>query len=229
MSVPEKILVIAAHPDDEVLGCGGAMARHIEEGESVIILVLGEGIAARAGVPAVEIQEAQEKLYADMRASHRIIGAGEPRTCALPDNAFDSVPLLSVVHEIEKVMADIQPTLIYTHHGSDTNVDHRIVAQAVDAAVRPMQGNVLREVRAFEVPSSTEWNFTRPQFRPQVFVALSEGQLKKKIDAMNAYASEVRAFPHPRSSEYLEALARVRGGQSGFRAAEAFEMVYRRI
>lgn len=229
MSVPEKVLVIAAHPDDEVLGCGGAMARHIEEGESVIILVLGEGIAARAGVPAAEIQEAQEKLYADMRASHRIIGAGEPRTCELPDNAFDSVPLLSVVHEIEKVMADIQPTLIYTHHGSDTNVDHRIVAQAVDAAVRPMQGNVLREVRAFEVPSSTEWNFTRPQFRPQVFVALSEGQLKKKIDAMNAYASEVRAFPHPRSPEYLEALARVRGGQSGFRAAEAFEMVYRRI
>jgi len=108
-------------------------------------------------------------------------------------------------------------------------VSDRVVAAAVAAAVRPMKGSMIKEVRAFEVPSSTEWNFTRPAFRPQVFVSLTEQQLKKKIRAMEAYSSEIRDFPHPRSSRYLEALARVRGGQSGFQAAEAFELVYERV
>ena len=124
--------------------------------------------------------------------------------------------------------AEISPTIIYTHHIGDTNIDHRITAEAVDAVVRPMEGNTIMEVRAFEVPSSSEWNFTRTPFRPNIFVSLTEGQLKKKIDAMKEYTSEIRTFPHPRSSEYLESLARVRGGQSGFHAAEAFMLVYAR-
>ncbi len=224
-----SVLVIAAHPDDEVLGCGGAIARHIEEGDSVTVVILGEGIASRAGTPESTVKKLQEALYKDAHKANTILGVKDLILKGLPDNQFDSVPLLSVVHEIESVIHEVNPTVIYTHHGSDTNVDHRVVSEAVAAAVRPMPDNAIEEVRAFEVPSSSEWNFTRPLFRPQVFVALTEKQLKKKITAMNAYKSEVRAFPHPRSPEYLESLARVRGGQSGTNAAEAFELVYRRI
>lgn len=223
-----SILVIAAHPDDEILGGGGAITRHIDEGDSVTVLILGEGYAAR-DVSKKELKTGQEQLEVCAKKALAVLGAPAPLRRALPDNAFDTVPLLSVVKEIEKVIADTKPEIIYTHDAGDVNVDHRIVSQATEAAVRPMEGSSIREVRAFEVPSSSEWNFTRPAFRPNVFVALSEEQLKKKIAAMNAYTSEVRGFPHPRSPEYLEALARVRGGQSGSTAAEGFSLLYRRI
>ncbi|PIR82445.1 GlcNAc-PI de-N-acetylase [Candidatus Kaiserbacteria bacterium CG10_big_fil_rev_8_21_14_0_10_59_10] len=225
----QNILVIAAHPDDEILGAGGAIARHIEEEDNVRVLILGEDISSRAGVPRERIEREQKKLYACSQKALKFLGAGAPVQKSLPDNAFDSVPLLSVVHGIEAVMKEMQPHIVYTHHGSDVNVDHRITSDAVLTAVRPAKDGSVMEVRAFEVPSSTEWNFTRPLFRPQVFVGLTEAQLKKKIAAMRAYRSEIRSFPHPRSAEYLEALARVRGGQAGFPAAEAFELVYRRV
>lgn len=223
-----NVLVIAAHPDDEILGAGGAMARHREEGVTVSVLIIGEGIASRADIPKKEVAIQQKKLQANSVSANAVLGASAPKILSFPDNALDSVPLLSIVREIEEVIKNTSPALIYTHHRGDVNIDHRIVAEAVDAAVRPMEGNSVHEVRAFEVPSSSEWNFTRAPFRPNVFVALSEAQLQKKIRAMRAYESEVREFPHPRSPEYLESLARVRGGQSGYKAAEAFELVYLR-
>lgn len=224
-----NILVIAAHPDDEVLGCGGAIARHREEGDTVRVLILGEGIASRTDISKEEVAIQQKKLLADAVSANAILGVPAPQLRSFPDNSFDSVLLLSIVQEIETVMKDTTPDLIYTHHAGDVNIDHRIVSQAVEVAVRPMEGGCVLEVRAFEVPSSTEWNFVREPFRPNVFVQLTEVQLNKKIDAMRAYKSEIRAFPHPRSPEYLEALARVRGGQSGSRAAEAFSLVYVRV
>ena len=223
-----KVLVVAAHPDDEVLGAGGAIARHIEEGDDVSVLILGEGIAAREGLTADEVNKQQAALEMQTVDAMNILGLQAPRREKFADNAFDSVKLLSIIQSIEKVMRDADPELIYTHHAGDVNVDHRITAEAVDAAVRPMKEQRVREVRAFEVPSSSEWNFTRDQFKPNVFVALTEGQLQKKINAMRAYGSEMRDFPHPRSARYLDALARVRGGQSGSEAAEAFELVYKR-
>lgn len=221
-----KVLVIAAHPDDEVLGCGGVIVRHVEEGDKVKVLILGEGITSRKGLGKPAIQKLQKELYARARKVLKILGAGEPLLVKLPDNQFDSVPLLSIVHEIEKVIQEFRPDLVYTHHHGDVNVDHRLASEATEAAVRPLPEGCVREVRMFEVPSSSEWNFTRTPFQPNVFVALTELQLKKKIDAMRAYTSEIRKFPHPRSAEYIEALARVRGGQSGTRAGEAFELLY---
>lgn len=225
----ERILVVVAHPDDEILGCGGAIARHIEAGDTVATLILGEGIASRADVAKGEISRHQRELQKAAHVAQEILGAPEPILRQLPDNQFDTVSLLSVIHEIEAVCKDVSPTLIYTHHAGDVNVDHRIVSQAIDAVARPMEGNSVKEVRAFEVPSSSEWNFTRDVFRPNIFVSLTEEQLKKKIAAMRCYTSEIREFPHPRSAKYLEALARVRGGQSGAHAAEAFALVYRRV
>lgn len=225
-----RILVIAAHPDDEVLGCGGAIARHREEGDAVTVLLLGEGIASRAGVlgegEAVEIARLKEST----RAAHEVLGVSTVRSCAFPDNAFDSVPLLSIVKEIESAIQAVSPTIIYTHHHADVNVDHRLTAEAVEAAIRPMSESSVMRAYAFEIASSSEWNFIRSSaFRPNAFVALTEDQLDKKINAMRAYASEMRPFPHPRSAEYLEALARVRGGQSGYTAAEAFSVIYTRV
>jgi len=223
-----NVLVVAAHPDDEVLGAGGAIARHREEGDSVIVLILGEGIVSRAGVSKGEALKQQKKLQTDAVSASAVLGAPSPMLRSFPDNSFDSVPLLSIVREIETVVKETKPDLIYTHHAGDVNIDHRVVAEAVDAVVRPLENARLTEVRAFEIASSSDWNFTRSAFRPNIFVALSEVQLQKKIDAMRAYTSEIRPFPHPRSPEYLEALARVRGGQSGFRAAEAFALIYAR-
>lgn len=223
-----KVLVIAAHPDDEVLGCGGAIARHIEEKDAVKVLILGEGITSRKGLSNIAIQKQQKELYGRARNVLAVLGAGEPHLVKLPDNQFDSVPLLSIVHEIEAVLEEFRPDLVYTHHGGDVNIDHRITLEATEAAVRPLPGGYVREVRMFEIPSSSEWNFTRPPFHPNVFVALTESQLKKKIDAMREYTLEIREFPHPRSPEYIGGLARVRGGGSGTKAAEAFELLYAR-
>jgi LmbE family N-acetylglucosaminyl deacetylase len=224
-----SVLVVAAHPDDEVLGCGGAVARHVEEGDSVKILIAGEGISSRVGIQSNAVAKQQMELRSAACQAAQILGASTPILKQLPDNRFDEIPLLKIIQMIELVIRESEPTLIYTHHASDVNVDHRILSAAIEAAARPMEHSCIQEVRAFEVPSSSEWNFTRPLFCPTVFVSLTERQLRKKIDAMRCYTSEIREFPHPRSPEYLESLARLRGAQSGACAAEAFALVYRRI
>ena len=229
VNTKERVLVLAAHPDDEVLGCGGAIARHREEGDEVRVLIMGEGIAARAGISDAEVARQQEALRAHIARANAVLGTTGYSQLTLPDQRFDTMPLLDITHAVEEAIRSCNPTLIYTHHAGDVNLDHTTLARAVEAAVRPGAHASLAEVRAFEVPSSSEWNFTRERFAPQVFVSLTESQLKKKIDAMRAYESEMRPFPHPRSPEYLDALARVRGGQSGTPAAEAFAAVYRRI
>ncbi len=223
------VLVIAAHPDDEVLGCGGAIAYHRENGDTVRVLILGEGIAARAGVSAKEVKEKQETLRSHIARAHEVLGTNAYSQLALPDQRFDAISLLEIMHLLEEVIKSYNPTLIYTHHAGDVNLDHTTVSRAVESVIRPIAHSNIREVRAFEVPSSSEWNFVRDPFRPNVFISLTEKQLKKKVDAMREYSSEIRDFPHPRSLEYLEALARVRGGQSGSHAAEGFALVYRRI
>lgn len=223
-----SILVVAAHPDDEILGAGGAIARHAEEGDRVATLILGEGYAAR-DLASADLRAAQDALNTDAKKALAILGVPAPLRGSYADNAFDTVPLLSIVRDIEKVIRACKPEIVYTHHAGDVNVDHRIVSQATEAAVRPMKGSSIMEVRAFEIASSTEWNFVRPPFQPDLFVSLSAKQLSKKVRAMKAYRSEIRKFPHPRSAEYLEALARVRGAQSGSERAEAFVVLYRRI
>ena len=147
-----------------------------------------------------------------------------------PDQEFDRLPLLALIHAIEEVMSAYRPTLLYTHHWGDVNADHRKVAEAVEAAIRPMPSSSVKAALSFEVPSSTEWNFVKRKrgFSPNVFRQISKAHLAKKLAALRAYTAEMRPFPHPRSQEYVKALARVRGGQSGFKLAEAFELIYSR-
>lgn len=221
-----SILVIAAHPDDEVLGCGGSIARFAREGRDVHVAILGEGITSRYTEREKADPQLIEALREDSRSVARRLGVRGLHQYSLPDNRFDSVPLLEVVKLIEELIAEIEPVTVFTQHGGDLNVDHAIVFRATMIATRPMAGCSVREVYAYAVASSTEWAFQHfaPPFRPDTFVDISD-TLQAKIDAMQAYESEARPFPHPRSPEALQAAAAYWGSAVGLAAAEPFECV----
>lgn len=221
-----SILVVAAHPDDEVLGCGGTIARLAQEGHDVYIAILGEGITSRYQQREEADKKLIEALHARSQQVAEVLGAKELFLYGLPDNRFDTVPLLDVIKIIEKLVNDLRPQVIYTHHGGDLNIDHVVLHRAVLTATRPMAGHPVKEIYTFEVPSSTEWAFAQfqPAFRPNVFVDIGES-LETKIQAMQVYESEARLFPHPRSPEALRAIAQRWGSVVGLVAAEAFELV----
>jgi LmbE family N-acetylglucosaminyl deacetylase len=222
----KRILILAAHPDDEVLGCGGTIARLADQGHAVSIGILGEGITARFS----NRDEADKDMLAGIRRACRkaaeLLGAREVRHYDLPDNRFDTIPLLDIVKIIEDLLENVAAEVVYTHHGGDLNVDHMIVHRATLTATRPGTKSAAGAVYAYEVPSATEWSFQQfsPPFHPNVFIDISR-TLEKKIQAMGCYETEVKAFPHPRSSEALASIARRWGSVAGLGAAEAFELV----
>ena len=221
----ERILVLAAHPDDEVLGCGGTIARLAADGREVFIAILGEGITSRGNNGANDTAKLKD-LHSASRKVGTMLGAQEVFLEKLPDNRFDTVPMLEVVKKIEAILAKVKPTILFTQHGGDLNVDHLVTFRAAMTATRPMTECTVNEVLAYEVGSSTEWAFGHfsPRFHPHVFVDISQ-TLDVKIQAMETYESEARPFPHPRSPEALRAQAAFRGAQSGMVAAEAFQLV----
>jgi LmbE family N-acetylglucosaminyl deacetylase len=220
-----KVLVVAAHPDDEVLGCGGTIARLAQEGHDVYIAILGEGITSRYAQRAEADRKKLEALHARSQNVADLLGAKDLFMYNLPDNRFDTVPLLDVVKIVEDLIERLEPEVIYTHHSGDLNIDHVIVHRAVLTATRPQSGQPVRAIYAFEVPSSTEWAFGQfSAFQPNVFVDMS-ATLETKIEAMALYESEVRPFPHPRSPEALRALAKWWGSAAGLKAAEGFATV----
>ena len=221
-----RVLVVAAHPDDEVLGCGGTAARLSHEGHAVHIAIMGEGLTSRH----VRREEADAKqlsrLHQQAQSAADKVGAKDVVLFQLPDNRLDTVPLLEVVKLVESLVDKLKPEVIYTHHPGDLNIDHGVVHRAVLTATRPMIGQPVREIFAFEVPSSTEWAFQRlrPSFRPNVFVDVTN-TLETKLAALACYETETRTFPHPRSREALRAIAARWGSVAGCLAAEAFELV----
>ena len=223
MAQPDKnVLVVAAHPDDEVLGCGGTIARHSAEGHAVHVLIMAEGATARhekrnAANPAVALLEEAARRAAG------ILGAHEPRFAGFPDNRMDEAALLDVIKVVEATIAEIDPAVVYTHHGGDLNKDHRIVHEAVITACRPLPGAAVIRLCCFETPSSTAWASAAMDtgFRPNRFVNI-DAQLGTKLAALDCYQAEMRTFPHPRSREAVTALARIRGATAGLSAAEAF-------
>lgn len=224
--MPKCILVLAAHPDDEVLGCGGTIARLAQEGHDVFIAILGEGITSRYRAREEASHDLIEALHDRSRQVAKALGAKNLFLYGLPDNRFDTVPLLDVIKIVEELTANLRPEVIYTQHGGDLNIDHQILFRAALTATRPMKGSTVRTVYGYEVASSTEWAFQQfsPSFQPNVFVDIA-GTLASKIEAMQVYESEARAFPHPRSPEALAAQARRWGAAVGFEAAEAFQLI----
>jgi LmbE family N-acetylglucosaminyl deacetylase len=222
----DSVLVVAAHPDDEVLGCGGTMARLANEGREVRIAILAEGMTSRYPQRENADQKHLDHLHGNARQAAHEVGAKEVLLTKLPDNRLDTVPLLDVVKIVEELIAKFDPAVIYTHHPGDLNVDHGVVYRAVLTASRPLPGQRVREIYAFEVASSTEWAFQRlePCFRPNVFVDISS-TLENKVAALACYDTETRKFPHPRSPEAVRAIAMRWGSVAGFPAAEAFELI----
>jgi LmbE family N-acetylglucosaminyl deacetylase len=218
MGKRETVLVCAAHPDDEILGCGATMARHVRAGDDVHAVILGRGVASRGDDGA-----AVEALEAAARRANAIVGVTSLRFFDFPDNRMDTVDRLSIAKCLEEEIARVRPSIVYTHHRSDLNVDHGRVADAAAIAARPLPGSSVASLLFFEVASSTD---ARPAgvtvpFEPNWFVDVS-ATLEFKLAALREYAAEMRAFPHPRSIEAVEHLARWRGAMAGVAAAEAF-------
>jgi LmbE family N-acetylglucosaminyl deacetylase len=226
MPAPSRILVVAAHPDDEVLGCGATMARFAREGHAVYIAIMGEGITSRHAKRRDADAKQVSRLHQQASAAARQLGAKDIVLFKLPDNRLDTVPLLEVVKLVEGLVAKLKPQVVYTHHPGDLNIDHGVVHRAVLTATRPTPGQPVREIYTFEVPSSTEWAFQRLEqpFRPNVFVDVA-GTLETKIAALRCYKTEACRFPHPRSPEALRAIAARWGSVVGCQEAEAFELI----
>ncbi len=198
------ILVIAAHPDDEVLGCGGTAARLAHAGERVYLAIFGEGITSRYEDPASADQTMLKALHGKSHEAARLLGAQDLFLYGLPDNRFDTLPLLDVIKKVEDLVQRLRPEILFTHHPADLNVDHVVLHRAVMTATRPLAGQPVKDIYAFEIASSSEWSFGQfePVFRPSVFFDIA-ATLQTKIDAMQLYESEARPFPHPRSPEAL--------------------------
>lgn len=217
-SMTDTVLIVCAHTDDEVLGCGGTIARHVTEGDAVFAVFLADGVSSRA--QSDEKESAQR--YAAAESARAILGVRENYYLDLPDNRLDCLPLIEVIHCLEPIITKIKPTLIYTHHHGDLNVDHRITNQAVLTICRPLPASSVKAIYAFEVMSSTEWALpTVNPFLPNHYVNISH-QLQTKMDALRAYQSEMRDSPHSRSLEHIFHLAQHRGHCVGVKAAEAF-------
>jgi LmbE family N-acetylglucosaminyl deacetylase len=220
------VLVLAAHPDDEVLGCGGTAARLSDEGHDVFFAIFGEGITSRYTQREQADQALLDRVHADSRRAAAILGAKDLFLHDLPDNRFDTIPLLDLVKRIEAFVEKLRPQVVFTQHGGDLNIDHVQLYRATLTATRPTAGTPVRTVYAYEVASSTEWAFAQfaPIYQPSVFFDIAS-TLERKIAAMQVYESELRAFPHPRSAESLRVIAKRWGSVSGLLAAEAFSVI----
>lgn len=215
------ILVVAAHADDEALGCGGTIRRHVDAGDTVEVLFLTNGVGARL---KADSHAAQRRQMA-MESALRILGVTRFSCLDFPDNALDTVPLIYVVRAIENLQNNKKvPDIVYTHHGGDLNIDHQIALRAVMTLFRPQSKEASPSIiLSFEVPSSTGWfgMSSSSHFIPNYFVDIS-GALEAKMIALQAYHEEMRPWPHARSIEAMEHLARMRGSSVGLEAAEAF-------
>jgi LmbE family N-acetylglucosaminyl deacetylase len=222
-------LVVVAHPDDEVLGCGGLLWRLHQAGEPSHCVILSGKVSARRHRP--ELPE----LHANVRAAHAVLGVESCRLGPFPNIAFNEVRHLDMVQFIEAAIRETAAVRVITHHPGDLNNDHLHTALACGAAARLAQRDgsapPLRELLYMEVPSSTDWAFpgAGSQFMPTAFIGIGEDGLARKLEALRAYEGVMRPYPHPRSEEALRGLAAVRGGQCGEQYAEAFQVAFTRL
>ena len=221
-----NVLVVAVHPDDESLGCGGTISRMAKEGHNVFITILGEGVTSRYDKREDADERIIRRLHKESYQVAEFLGAKDLFIHNYPDNQFDTVPLLEIVKTIEKVVDKTKPCIVFTQHGGDLNIDHAITFRATMTAIRPLKNCPVKEFCAFEVPSSTEWAFNRfaSGFKPNLFFDISK-TLDMKIQAMELYMDEIQPFPHPRSAESLRITAQRWGSVIGIEYAEAFELI----
>jgi len=216
----KKVLIVCAHPDDEILGCGATCAKLIQDGHEVYTFILGEGKTSRDDGQSID------ELNIEMLKANETLGVKKVFRANFADNRFDSVDLLDIVKEIETLLLSIQPDTIFTHHDGDLNIDHQITNKAVLTATRPMVGQSVKEIYTFEIASSTEWNsYSRKNlFVPNTFIDVSS-TIDKKVEAMAEYKSELCEYPHPRSLEFIKEMASYNGVRVGLKYSENFTLV----
>ena len=222
-----RILVVAAHPDDEVLGCGATIAKHVHTGDEVFVLIMGEGLTSR--IIKAKISGSEQKLFKKRKAliqsarnANKLLGVSAVEFGMFPDNRLDSLDRLELIKFVEEVINKYSPDIVYTHYWNDVNVDHRITSDIVVTACRPQPSCLVRRILFFETISSTEWQCAAHfNFYPNWFIDVSD-TLHYKIQAFRFYTSEAREWPHVRNIDTLEYLARWRGSMVGMYAAEAF-------
>lgn len=209
----ERILVVAAHPDDETLGCGATLAKHAAAGDPISIVALADGVGSRGNSP-----EMFKERHGQFRTACKILGTEDVWVHQYADNQMDGLTLLNLVKFIERHVERFRPTVVYTHHNGDLNIDHRQTHDAVNVACRPQPGCTVKALFYFEVPCSSAWG---SGFQPNYFVDAT-ATLEKKLGAASCYVGELRDYPHPRSVEGIRNLALVRGASVGIPFAEAF-------
>ena len=221
----EKVLVIAAHPDDELLGLGGTIRRLANAGKEVHAVILAEGITSRADKREEADFSELDALREDAGKAADIVGYQSIEFHNFPDNRMDSVDLLDIIKVVSQYVEKYKPDTIFTHHHGDLNIDHRRTCEAVLTACRPVGAYTVKRIYAFETPSSTEWNYTySAPFIPNMYVDVTD-TLEAKVEGMACYRSESTVYPHPRSGKALRALGKLRGSNVGFGMAEAFMLL----
>lgn len=231
-----KVLIIAAHPDDEILGMGGTIKKYVKGGHQVKIVIMSTGIFARRSgnyqnsttyqanqITRNIMEEELSDLRKNARKATKTVGVSDVEFLDFPDNEMDTISNLEVTKKIESLIQKFNPEIVYTHSPCDVNVDHRILYDTTLTATRPTPNCKVKQVICFEIPSSTEWYFPS-SFSPNIFVDISK-ELSSKIKALMAYKNEIRQFPHPRSAKAIEIIAKRWGTVCGFNAAEAFYLV----
>lgn len=215
----KTILIIAPHPDDEILGCGGVIKKYAKAGHDVCVLILTNGSTVRYGDKMIDTLQREAKSSNDLLGVKRIIFKD------LPEQKLDGLPVLDIIKEIETIIGEIRPDIIFTSHKGDINQDHAAVFGATMVAARPIN-NYVKEIYSYEVPSSTEWGNPFPEkvFIPNSFIDI-EYEIEDKLLAMKKYESQMHDWPHSRSEEGIRTLAKYRGMQSNLRFAEAFMLI----
>ena len=218
----KRVLVFAAHPDDELLGEGGTIRRLADAGVCCRAVILGEGLTSRKNCRSDTGKSELEELKEDARRAAHEVGYSSVDLCDLPDNRFDGIMLLDIIKQISHYVEKYEPDTVFTHHHGDLNIDHRRTCEAVLTACRPVGDYCVKRIYAFETPSSTEWNLTYENpFTPNIYFDVTN-TLEAKIRGMACYHSESTVYPHPRSPEALRALASYRGSNVGMEQAEGF-------
>jgi N-acetylglucosamine malate deacetylase 1 len=221
-----NVLIVAAHPDDEVLGCGATISRHVDQGDRVDILIIGDGVTSRYQEKDLKKKDVVSQVQALKKAAMeagRIMGASSVDVRGHLCCRFEQIPLLDITKIVEAKISECKPSVVYTHGPNDANNDHNLVFKAVQTATRPVPGLVVKEVLLMEVLSSTEYWFL-DSFRPDIYVDVSN-TIDRKLSALKAYSAELRPFPYPRSEEVVRASAIKRGSEVGVRHAEAFRLL----
>ena len=215
-----SVLVVAPHLDDEVLGCGGTIARHVAEGDEVQVAIVSMGDLA---LYPIEEEEAQRL---ELKAAHEVLGVAGVHFLDFPAPRLDTVPGYHLADAIGHVVRSVKPTIVYLPYRGDIHVDHRAVYLATLVATRPINACPVRQLLCYETLSETEWAspFGDEAFIPNVFVYISDF-LPRKLQAFSCYESQLKQFPHPRSLEGIESLARFRGATVSVPAAEAFMLI----